>query len=181
MADATDRTPAERTPPPTGRYGPGVIARAAARRRRTRLTLVAVAGATLALALGLTLYALQDQIVFFKSPSDIASTPLDVGERVRIGGLVKEGSVVRTGSTTAFLVTDMAADVAVTHTGILPDLFREGQGVVLDGALRPDGAFEADTVLAKHDENYVPAEVAEALERQGLWKGDASVIVGTPE
>lgn len=175
MADATERTAPVA---PAGRYGPGVIARAAARRRRTRLTLVAVAGATIALALGLTLYALQDQIVFFKSPSDIAAAPLSVGERVRIGGLVKEGSVVQSGSTTAFLVTDMAADVAVTHSGILPDLFREGQGVVLDGALRSDGAFQADTVLAKHDENYVPAEVAEALERQGLWKGEASVVVG---
>ena len=159
-------------------YGAGVVARAAARRRRTRLTLVAVAGAVLAAALGLTLYALQDQIVFFRTPSDIAATPLSVGERVRVGGLVKEGSVVRAGSVTSFTVTDTAADIAVSHSGILPDLFREGQGVVLDGALRPDGLFVADTVLAKHDENYVPAEVAETLERQGLWHGEASVVIG---
>ena len=163
-----------------GRYGTGFAARAAARRRRSRLTLVAVAGIVLAAALGLTLYALQDQIVFFRTPSDIAAEPLAVGERVRVGGLVKEGSVVRSGSTTTFLVTDTAADVAISHTGILPDLFREGQGVVLDGAVRPDGTFVADTVLAKHDENYVPAEVAEALERQGLWKGDASVVIDAP-
>ena len=159
----------------------GFVARAAARRRRSRLTLLAAVGVTLAAALGLTLYALQDQIVFFKSPSDIAAAPLTVGERVRIGGLVKEGSVAREGQVTTFLVTDTAADVVVTHSGILPDLFREGQGVVIDGALAPDGLFRADTVLAKHDENYVPAEVAEALEKQGLWKGNASAVVGATE
>ena len=160
-----------------GRYERGFVARATARRRRSRLTLIAVAGTTLAAALGLTLFALQDQIVFFKSPSDIASEPLSVGERVRIGGLVKEGSVVREGRLTTFLVTDTVEEVAVSHTGILPDLFREGQGVVIDGALGTGGRFVADTVLAKHDENYVPAEVAEALEKQGLWKGDASVVL----
>ena len=170
MVDATDATDATRRMPT------GFAARAAARRRRSRLTLVAVAGVTLAAALGLTLFALQDQIVFFKSPSDIAAAPLAPGERVRIGGLVKEGSVEREGQVTTFLVTDTAADVAVTHTGILPDLFREGQGVVIDGALRADGAFVADTVLAKHDENYVPAEVAEALEKQGLWKGNVTAV-----
>ena len=163
--------------PGGSRYSGDFVARAAARRRRSRLTLLAVAGVTLAAALGLTLFALQDQIVFFKTPSDIAAEPLAVGERVRIGGLVKEGSVVRTGSDTAFRVTDTAAELAVTHSGILPDLFREGQGVVLDGAVRPDGVFVADTVLAKHDENYVPAEVAEALERQGVWRGDVSVVI----
>ena len=178
MADAASKNE-------SGRFGAGyrtgVVARAAARRRRSRLTLVAVAGAVLAAALGLTLYALQDQIVFFRTPSDIAATPLAVGERVRVGGLVKEGSVVRTGATTTFTVTDTAADVTVAHSGILPDLFREGQGVVLDGAVRPDGLFVADTVLAKHDENYVPAEVAEALERQGLWKGNASAVMRPAE
>ena len=182
MADATAPDPA-RNPTSTSapkRAATGFAARAAARRRRSRLTLVAVAGTTLAAALALSLYALQDQIVFFKSPSDIAAEPLSIGERVRVGGLVKEGSVARTGETNRFVVTDTAADVAVTYVGILPDLFREGQGVVIDGALGPDG-FVADTVLAKHDENYVPAEVAEALERQGLWQGDASVVVGAPE
>ena len=173
MTDATDHAADRAAPSP--RYGAGFVARAAARRRRSRLTLLAVAGVTLAAALGLTLYALSDQIVFFRTPSDIAATPLSVGERVRVGGLVKEGSVVREGRMTAFTVTDTAADLPVVHIGILPDLFREGQGVVLDGAVQPDGDFRADTVLAKHDENYVPAEVAEALERQGLWKGEASV------
>ena len=161
-----------------GRSGTGFIAIAARRRRRNRLTMIAFAGVTLAAALGLVLFALQDEIVFFKSPADIATAPPGVGERIRIGGLVKEGSVERAGNVATFLVTDTAADVAVTHTGILPDLFREGQGVVIDGALGMDGIFVADTVLAKHDENYVPAEVAEALEKQGVWRGDASVVVG---
>ena len=147
---------------------------AARQRRRTRLTAIALAMVTLAAAVGLALFALREQVVFFKSPSDIAATPLSVGERVRIGGLVKEGSLVREGREAAFTVTDGAAEVAVVHTGILPDLFREGQGVVLDGAVTPGGAFRADTVLAKHDENYVPAEVAEALERQGVWRGEGS-------
>ena len=179
MADATAPDPA-RNPTSTSapkRAATGFAARAAARRRRSRLTLVAVAGTTLAAALALSLYALQDQIVFFKSPSDIAAEPLSIGERVRVGGLVKEGSVARTGETNRFVVTDTAADVAVTYSGILPDLFREGQGVVIDGAMAPGGTFVADTVLAKHDENYVPAEVAEALERQGSWKGQGSVVI----
>ena len=144
---------------------------AARQRRRTRLMAIALAVLTLAAVVALVLFALRDQVVFFKSPADIAAAPPAIGERVRIGGLVKEGSLVREGQEAAFTVTDGAADVSVVHTGILPDLFREGQGVVIDGALTPDGAFRADTVLAKHDENYVPAEVAEALERQGVWRG----------
>ena len=159
-----------------GRSG-GMVALAARRRRRNRLTMIAFAGVTLTLALGLVLFALQDEIVFFRSPSDIAGAPPSEGERIRIGGLVKEGSVERAGDSVRFLVTDTSADVAVSHTGILPDLFREGQGVVIDGAMDPGGTFVADTVLAKHDENYIPAEVQEALERQGVWKGNASAVV----
>ena len=174
MADAS-------TPTGRGTVGTGFVARAAARRRRTRLTLLAAVGITLAAALALTLTALQDQIVFFKSPSDIAAEPLAVGERVRIGGLVKEGSYRRVDGTNSFVVTDTVADVAVAYAGIVPDLFREGQGVVIDGALGTGGTFVADTVLAKHDENYVPAEVAEALEKQGLWKGNASAVVEAAE
>ena len=157
---------------------PGMIELAARRRRRGRLTTIALVGVTLAAVVGLTLFALQDEIVFFKSPADIAAEPPAPGDRIRIGGLVKEGSIERVGEVATFLVTDTEADVAVTHTGILPDLFREGQGVVIDGAMRADGTFVADTVLAKHDENYIPAEVAEALEKQGVWRGDASVVVG---
>lgn len=156
----------------------GMIALAAKRRRRSRLTLIAFLGITLAAAVGLTLFALQDEIVFFKSPADIRAEPPAIGERLRIGGLVKEGSVVREGDVTRFLVTDTGADVPVIHTGILPDLFREGQGVVIDGAMDADALFVADTVLAKHDENYVPAEVREALEQQGVWKGNASAVIG---
>ena len=158
--------------------GFSVVAR---RRRRTRLTAIALALVTLGAVLGLVLFALRDQVVFFKSPADIAAAPPAIGERVRVGGLVKEGSVVREGREAAFTVTDGAAEVAVVHTGILPDLFREGQGVVLDGALERSGAFRADTVLAKHDENYVPAEVAKALEESGVWRGNASAVVGEPQ
>ena len=168
----TDAPPTSPSPAPRGLHG------AVRRRRQSRLGVIALAVVTLGAALGLTLFALQDQVVFFKSPADIAAEPPAVGERIRIGGLVAEASLVREGRQAAFTVTDGAADVKVVHSGILPDLFREGQGVVIDGALTPAGTFRADTVLAKHDENYVPAEVAEALERQGVWRGDASVVVG---
>ena len=166
-------------PRPLPRRAPAAgLGLAARRRRQGRLTTIALAAIALSAALGLTLFALQDQVVFFKSPADIAAAPPAVGERIRIGGLVKEGSLVREGREASFLVTDTEADVAVVHTGILPDLFREGQGVVIDGAMERSGTFRADTVLAKHDENYVPAEVAEALEKQGVWRGDASVVIG---
>ena len=157
---------------------PRGLAGAVRRRRQSRLGVIALAVLTLGAALGLTLFALQDQVVFFKSPADIAAEPPAIGERIRIGGLVAEGSLVREGREAAFEVTDGGAVVKVVHTGILPDLFREGQGVVIDGALQAGGLFRADTVLAKHDENYVPAEVAKALEEQGVWRGDASVVVG---
>jgi cytochrome c-type biogenesis protein CcmE len=141
-------------------------------RKRNRIIIIAAAGVVLAGAAGLSLYALNDQIVFFKSPSDIASEGLAPGTRVRIGGLVKEGSWTQDGTSHVFAVTDTAQELVVAYTGILPDLFREGQGVVLDGALTPEGRFVADTVLAKHDENYMPAEVAEALKAQGHWIDD---------
>ena len=159
-------------------HPPRGLAGAARRRRQSRLGVIALAILTLGAALGLTLFALQDQVVFFKSPADIAAEPPAPGERIRIGGLVAEGSLRREGQEAVFEVTDGAAAVKVVHTGILPDLFREGQGVVIDGALQAGGVFRADTVLAKHDENYVPAEVAKALEEQGVWRGDASVVVG---
>ena len=158
--------------------GTGFVAVAARRRRQGRLMTIALVGVAIAAAIALTLFALQDEIVFFKSPADIAAEPPAIGERLRVGGLVKEGSLDREGDTARFIVTDTEADLPIVHVGILPDLFREGQGVVIDGAMGPDGVFRADTVLAKHDENYVPAEVAKALEKQGVWRGDASVIVG---
>jgi cytochrome c-type biogenesis protein CcmE len=140
------------------------------RRKANRLTIIAAAGAVLACAAGLSLYAMNEQIVFFRSPSDIARDGLQPGERIRVGGLVKDGTWVRDGTANVFVVTDTAADIEVRYNGIIPDLFREGQGVVLDGAMSADGRFVADTVLARHDENYVPAEVAEALKAQGHWQ-----------
>ena len=141
-------------------------------RKQRRLTLIACAGTVLALAAGLVLFALNEQIVFFNSPTDIAEKKVPPGERIRLGGLVKEGSLVREeGTTVTFAVTDTDHDINVTYTGILPDLFREGQGVVAEGALRPDGVFNADTVLAKHDENYMLKEVADVLKEKGVWKG----------
>jgi cytochrome c-type biogenesis protein CcmE len=141
-------------------------------RKQRRLTLIGSAGAVLAVALGLILFALNDQIVFFQSPTDITQSTMPEGQRIRLGGLVEENSVVRSDNAqVSFRVTDLANAVAVTYTGILPDLFREGQGVVTEGIIGPDGVFMADSVLAKHDENYMPKEVAEALKDQGHWQG----------
>jgi cytochrome c-type biogenesis protein CcmE len=141
-------------------------------RKQRRLTLIGSAGAVLAVALGLILFALNDQIVFFQSPTDITQSTMPEGQRIRLGGLVEENSVVRSDNAqVSFRVTDLANAVAVTYTGILPDLFREGQGVVTEGVIGPDGVFMADSVLAKHDENYMPKEVAEALKDQGHWQG----------
>jgi cytochrome c-type biogenesis protein CcmE len=140
------------------------------RRKQNRLIVIAAAGCMLSVAAGLSLYAMNDQIVFFKSPSDIANEGLNVGKRVRVGGLVKDGSWKRDGTEHVFTVTDTARDIVVRYNGIMPDLFREGQGVVLDGSLDATQQFVADSVLAKHDENYIPAEVAEALKAQGHWQ-----------
>jgi cytochrome c-type biogenesis protein CcmE len=142
------------------------------RRKQNRLIIIAAAGAVLSVAAGLSLYAMNDKIVFFKSPSDIAGQGLEPGQRVRVGGLVKDGSWQRDGTSHVFIVTDTAKDLTIRYNGIMPDLFREGQGVVLDGAVTSEGAFVADTVLAKHDENYMPAEVSAALKAQGHWQED---------
>ena len=142
-------------------------------RKQRRLTMIGAAGAVLAVAVGLILFALNDQIVFFQSPTDIAEKAVPPGQRIRLGGLVEEGTVVRSDdANVSFKVTDTANSVQVTYKGILPDLFREGQGVVTEGVIGPDGVFVADNVLAKHDENYVPKEVAQALKDQGVWQGD---------
>ncbi len=141
-------------------------------RKQRRLTLIGSAGAVLAIALGLILFALNDQIVFFQSPTDITQNTMPTGQRIRLGGLVEEGSVEKSDNAQVnFRVTDMANAVAVTYKDILPELFREGQGVVTEGVIGPDGVFVADSVLAKHDENYMPKEVAEALKDQGHWQG----------
>ena len=139
--------------------------------KRRRLVFVAAGMALLAAAAGLALYAMNDSLVFFYSPSDLATKDVPSGRTLRIGGLVETGSVQRDGGTTVrFRVTDMAETVPVVYTGLLPDLFREGQGVVAEGTLGPDGVFVAAEVLAKHDENYMPKEVVEALKKSGQWQ-----------
>jgi cytochrome c-type biogenesis protein CcmE len=125
----------------------------------------------LAIAVALMLNAFRDSIVFFNSPSDAAEKHIAAGTRIRIGGLVKEGSVVRGDNLQVrFDVTDGNRDVQVAHQGVLPDLFREGQGVVAEGALDGSGLFNAETILAKHDETYMSKEVADALKKSGHWK-----------
>ncbi|SDR59000.1 cytochrome c-type biogenesis protein CcmE [Rhizobiales bacterium GAS191] len=143
-----------------------------ASRRQRRLGLIAVALAMLGLAVGLALYAVSGSIVFFHTPTEIATGAVAPGARLRLGGFVKEGSVVRSGEDISFTITDTANEVKVTYGGIVPDLFREGQGVVAEGVLRPDGSMLAESVLAKHDERYMPREAVEALRRQGLWRSD---------
>ncbi|OAH22432.1 cytochrome C biogenesis protein CcdA [Methylorubrum populi] len=142
------------------------------RRKNRRLLLIACCAAVLALAVGLILSALNGSVVFFRSSSELALPGTAKGSRMRLGGLVKEGSIRRgPDQTVDFTVTDTNASTPVRYTGLLPDLFREGQGVVAEGVLQPDGSFRADTVLAKHDETYMPREVAAALKAQGHWQG----------
>jgi cytochrome c-type biogenesis protein CcmE len=144
-------------------------------RKQRRLTLIGLAGAVLALALGLVLFAMNDTIVFFHAPGDVAAKNIAPGTRFRLGGLVKEGSVKRgDGQMVTFEVMDAQGAIPVRYQGLLPDLFREGQGVVTEGVLEAGGTFKADTVLAKHDETYMPREVADALRRQGHWQGDGN-------
>ena len=141
-------------------------------RKQRRLILIGGSLGVLAIAVGLVLSALKDSIVFFNSPTDVAEKHLSPGARIRIGGLVKTGSVQRGDDLRIkFKVTDGAHDIAVRYQGIVPDLFREGQGVVAEGKLEPDGSFVADTVLAKHDERYMPKEVVDALKKSGRWQG----------
>jgi cytochrome c-type biogenesis protein CcmE len=146
-------------------------------RKRRRLVILLACGACLGSAAALALSAFSDNLVFFMAPSDLAAKHPAPGRTVRLGGLVEQGSVSRAtedGRPAArFVVTDGGAKVTVTYAGILPDLFREGQGVVTLGALRPDGTFAASEVLAKHDETYMPKDVADALKRSGHWNPDA--------
>lgn len=141
-------------------------------RKQKRLVTIGAIGAVLFAAVLLVMTALTDKIVFFYTPTDIlAEGKAQTGERIRLGGLVKEGSIVREGEQIAFAVTDTEFDIPVRYSGIVPDLFREGQGVVTEGIVGSDGTFVADTVLARHDENYMPREVAEALKEKGVWQG----------
>ncbi len=148
------------------------LSRAKARKRQRMYiigaVLLAVAGAA-----ALILTAFEDSVVFFFSPTEIIEkSPIDPDQRLRIGGLVVEGSVekLEDGQTIAFVVTDMAESVPISYRGILPDLFREGQGVVAEGHMNTKGIFVASEVLAKHDENYMPPEVAESLKKSGHWE-----------
>lgn len=140
-------------------------------RKGRRLTLIGTALAVLALAAGLVLTALQGTIAFFATPSEIAAHGAAPGTRLRLGGLVEPGSVAHDGpATVRFRVTDTKDTVRVVYSGIVPDLFREGQGVVAEGSLDAQGLFQADTLLAKHDERYMPREVADALKKSGRWE-----------
>ena len=140
-------------------------------RRGRRLSLIAAALAVVGAAAGLSLYALSDSIVFFYSPTEVAQKGVAPGARMRIGGMVKTGSVVKSADqNVAFVLTDGAHDLQVSYQGLLPDLFREGQGVVAEGVLAAPGQIRADTILAKHDERYMPREVVDALKKQGRWQ-----------
>ena len=140
-------------------------------RKRRRIQLVIAAAALLAAATALVGYAMRDGIEFFRSPSQLASEPPKDGERFRLGGLVAEGSVTRDGGEVRFTVTDGSATLPVTFAGIPPDLFREGQGVIATGRMEA-GTFVASEILAKHDERYMPKEVADALKAEGHFHGE---------
>ncbi len=140
-------------------------------RRGRRLALVALSLAVVGAAAGLSLYALSGSIVFFLSPSEVVQKAERPGARLRVGGLVKAGSLVKSGDQmVAFVITDGSNDLKVAYRGLLPDLFREGQGVVAEGVLEAPGRMRAETILAKHDERYMPREVVEALKKQGRWQ-----------
>jgi cytochrome c-type biogenesis protein CcmE len=158
-------------------------------RKQQRLGLLALGMVALGGATALVLMAFNDNLVFFYSPSELKAKTVAADRRVRIGGLVEAQSLSRAldGRSISFRLTDGATDIAVVYQGLLPDLFREGQGAVAEGKLRLDGVFAASSVLAKHDENYMPREVVDALKKSGHWqeggavKGAAAVPVGTAQ
>lgn len=141
-------------------------------RKQQRLGFLALGMAVLGLATALVLLAFNDNLVFFYSPSELKAKAVATDRRVRIGGLVEAQSLSRApdGRSVSFRITDGATDLAVVYQGLLPDLFGEGQGAVAEGKLRPDGVFAASSVLAKHDENYMPREVVDALKKSGHWQ-----------
>ena len=143
-------------------------------RKQKRLFTIGGLGVVLTVALGLILYALSGQISFFYSPSQAKEASVVAGTAFRLGGLVKQGSWTKTGERSDFVVTDGETEMPVLYIGLLPDLFREGQGIVADGTLQPDGSFQASRVLAKHDENYMPKEVVEELKARGEWQREAT-------
>ncbi len=137
--------------------------------KHQRLALLGLGALVLAGAAALVLTAFEDNLVFFQTPTELATKSVAPNQRLRIGGLVQEGSVVKQGSEVRFIVTDLSHSIPVNFRGLLPDLFREGQGVVAEGRFQ-DGIFTASEVLAKHDENYMPPEVVEALKKSGEWQ-----------
>lgn len=143
-------------------------------RKQKRLSVIVAGLAFLGMAAGLTFYALGQKASYFYMPADLATADVQPGQRIRLGGLVEKGTIRRDGgATVAFSVTDTQKSVKVTYTGILPDLFREEQGVITEGSFGPDGVFVADSVLAKHDERYMPKEVADGLKAKGVWQENA--------
>ena len=146
------------------------------RKKKQRLTMIAVGGFLLAGVVGLVAYALKDQLVYFYMPTDIVEKNVQPGTRIRLGGLVEDGSVIKSGDgSVAFTLADGNHTIKVSYQGLLPDLFREGQGIVAEGTIQPGGGFTADSVLAKHDENYMPREMADALKEQGVWNDGKGV------
>ncbi|MFT3672668.1 cytochrome c maturation protein CcmE [Aestuariivirga sp.] len=140
-------------------------------RKQTRTAVILASLAILGIAAGLILYAIRDTIVFFYTPSEIAEKAVQPGTRLRLGGLVEKGTFVQgQNAMYSFAVTDTLKSMKVTYKGQLPDLFREGQGVVAEGTLQGDGSMVADTVLAKHDEKYMPKDVADKLKEKGVWQ-----------
>jgi len=139
-------------------------------RKQKRVGVILAGLAVLGLAAGLVLFALKDTIVFFYTPSEIVEKAVKPGQRLRLGGLVEKGSWKNEGTMNRFVVTDRIGTLPVSYNGQLPDLFREGQGVVAEGVLAADGTFVADTVLAKHDENYMPKDLADKLKEKGVWQ-----------
>lgn len=143
-------------------------------RKQKRLSVIAGALAFLGAATALTFYALGQKASYFYMPADLQAATLQPGQRIRLGGLVEKGTIVRgQGTEVGFSVTDSEKSVKVRYNGILPDLFREEQGVITEGSFGADGTFVADSVLAKHDETYMPREIADSLKAKGVWQETA--------
>jgi cytochrome c-type biogenesis protein CcmE len=154
-----------------------IIIRSAMTKKQSRLALILAALTTLSVAIGLILYAASGSIVYFYTPSDVFEKKIEAGTKLRLGGMVEAGSWKKQGPTVnEFIVTDTLKTIKVKYNNLVPDLFREGQGVVTEGVMQADGTLLADIVLAKHDENYMPKEVAEKMKARGvkLGKGAAN-------
>lgn len=149
------------------------------RKARRRLTILLAVAPVLALAVGLAMYGMRDSISLFYTPVQAQEAHVKPGRKVQLGGLVRHGSVVKhPGGDVEFVVADQKAAAKVVYHGDLPDLFREGQGIVAEGTFDPNGTFVAKQVLAKHDERYMPRDVAKALKKQGEWRGDGAGAPG---